>query len=197
MVLNGHMFDWQPVLSRVLLGFVFGPILFIVYINFLDANLNSYVLKFADDAEAFSEVSSLDKVANLQSDLDRLYEWSEDWKMLFNAQKCRCLHIGYKNTYPNYSMGGIEVTNSSCERDLGVVIEESSNYNRQCSKAVLSANKIMGIINRTYSCKSKDNILDLYKSLVRPHLEYCCQAWCHAFRRTWTVLKRYRNTSLR
>ena len=35
----------------------------------------------------------------------------------------------------------------------------------------------MGIINRTYSCKSKHNILNLYKSLVRPHLEYCCQAW--------------------
>ena len=35
----------------------------------------------------------------------------------------------------------------------------------------------MGIIIRTYSCKSKDNILNIYKSLVRPHLEYCCQAW--------------------
>ena len=35
----------------------------------------------------------------------------------------------------------------------------------------------MGIINRIYSCKSKDNILNLYKTLVRPHLEYCCQAW--------------------
>ena len=35
----------------------------------------------------------------------------------------------------------------------------------------------MGTISRTCSCKSKDNILNLYKSLVRPHLEYCCQAW--------------------
>ena len=119
----------------------------------------------------------LDKVANLQSDLDKLYKWSEDWQMMFNAQKCKCLHIGYKNTYANYSIGGVEVTNSSCERDLGVVTDESLNYNRQCAKAVLSANKIMGIINRTYSCKSKDNILNLYKSLVRPHLEFCCQAW--------------------
>ena len=137
-------------------------ILFIVYINDLDVNLNSYVLKFADDAKVFSEVSSLDKVANLQSDLDKLYKWSEDWQMMFNAQKCKCLHIGYKNTYANYSIGGVEVTNSSCERDLGVVIDESLNYNRQCAKAVLSANKIMGIINRTYSCKSKDNILYLH-----------------------------------
>ena len=46
-----------------------------------------------------------------------------------------------------------------------------------CAKAVLPANKIIGIINRPYSCKSKDNILNLYKSLVRPQFEDCCQAW--------------------
>ena len=76
------------------------------------------MLKFAHDAKVFSEVSSLDKVANLQSDLDILHKWSEDWQMMFNAQKCKCLHIGHKNTYANNSTGGIEVTNSSYERDL-------------------------------------------------------------------------------
>ena len=96
--------------------------------------------------------------------------------MFFNAQKCKCLHIGLKNTYANYSIGGVEVTNISYEGDLGVVIDESLNYNRQCAKAVLSANKIMGIINRTYSCRNKDNIFNLFKSLVSPHLQYRCQA---------------------
>ena len=134
------------------------------------------MLKFADDAYVFSEVSSLDKVAGLQSDLDKLYKWSEDWQMMFTAQKCKCLRIGYENTYANYSIGGVQVTNSSCERDLGVVIDESLNYNRQFANAILSANKIMGIIKRSYSCKSKDNILNLYKSFVRPHLEHCFQA---------------------
>ena len=175
-ILNGYMSDWLQVLSGVPQGSALGPILFIVYINDLDVNLNSYMLKFAD-AKVFSEVSSLDKVANLQSDLDKLHKWSEDWQMMFNAQKCKHLHIYHKNTYANYSIGDVEVSNSSCVRDLGVVIDESLNYNRQCAKAVLSANKIMGIMNRTYSCKSKDNILNLCKSLVRPHHEYCCQAW--------------------
>ena len=169
MVLNGHMSDWLPVFSGVPQGSVLGPILFIVYINDLDVNLNSHVLTFVDDANVFSEISSLDKVANLQLDLDKLYKWSEDWQMMFNAQKVKCLHIGYEN----YSMGGVEVSNSSYEWDLGVVTDESLNYNRQCAKA----NNVMGIINRTYSWKSKDNILNLCKSLVRPHREYCCQAW--------------------
>ena len=82
MVLNGLMSAWLPVLSAVPQGSVLGPILFIVYINDLDVNLNSYVLKFADDANVFSEVSSLDKVANLKSYLDKLHKWSEDCQML-------------------------------------------------------------------------------------------------------------------
>ena len=41
-----------------------------------------------------------------------------------------------KNTYASYSMAGFDVTNSYYERDLGVDIDESLNYNRQCAKAV-------------------------------------------------------------
>ena len=82
---------------------------FFAYINDLDVNLSRYVLKFADDAKVFSEVSSQTKVANLQSDLDKLDKWSEEWQMILNAQKCKCLHIGYKN----YSIGGVDVTSSS------------------------------------------------------------------------------------
>ena len=48
------------------------------------------MLKFANDV--FSETSSLGKVANQQSDLDKLYKWSEHWQVLFNAEKCKCLH---------------------------------------------------------------------------------------------------------
>ena len=36
------------------------------------------MLKFVDDANVFSEVSSLDKVTNLQSDFDKLHKWSEE-----------------------------------------------------------------------------------------------------------------------
>jgi len=39
------------------------------------------------------------------------------------------------------------------------------------------AKRILGIIKRNFLDRSKETVLLLYKSLVRPHLEYCCQVW--------------------
>ena len=63
------------------------------------------------------------------------------------------------------------------EKDLGVTVHQSLQSTSHCAKIVKKANQVLGIIRRTYDDKSKDNILHLYKSLVRPHLEYCVQAW--------------------
>jgi hypothetical protein len=47
----------------------------------------------------------------------------------------------------------------------------------QCIKAANKGNQILGLISRTIVCKQKIVILNLYKSLVRPHIEYCIQGW--------------------
>ena len=46
-----------------------------------------------------------------------------------------------------------------------------------CIKGVNTANKVLGMNRRSFVCKDREIILQLYKSLVRPHLEYCVQAW--------------------
>jgi len=48
---------------------------------------------------------------------------------------------------------------------------------KQCHKAASKGNQILGIIKRSFTRRSKDIIIPLYKSLVRPHLDYCVQAW--------------------
>ena len=39
------------------------------------------------------------------------------------------------------------------------------------------------MINRNFKCKAKKVILPLYKSIVRPHLDYCMQAWRPHYRK--------------
>jgi len=48
---------------------------------------------------------------------------------------------------------------------------------RQCQLAYAKAGKALGLIARTISYRSVDVLLRLYKSLVRPHLEYSISAW--------------------
>jgi len=49
--------------------------------------------------------------------------------------------------------------------------------NKQCLKAVSMANKVLGMIKRSFSIRDKEIILQLYKSLVRSQLEYSIQVW--------------------
>ena len=47
----------------------------------------------------------------------------------------------------------------------------------QCIKVARTANQVLGMIKRTITNKTKENLLHFYKSLVRPHLAYCLQVW--------------------
>ena len=50
-------------------------------------------------------------------------------------------------------------------------------WDKQCVAVVKNANKLLGMIKHNFIHRSKATILALYKSLVRPHLEYCIQVW--------------------
>ena len=94
--------NWKLVLSGVPQGSVLGPILFLIYINDLDDNMTTNVLKFADDTNVFTKVNNDGDKQQLQNDLDKLVKWSEKWQMLFNFGKCKCLHTGHGNLDVNY-----------------------------------------------------------------------------------------------
>ena len=47
----------------------------------------------------------------------------------------------------------------------------------QCGIAASKGNQILGLIRRNITYKGKKLIIPLYKAIVRPHLEYCIQAW--------------------
>ena len=78
----------------------------------------------------------------------------------------------------------------SDERDLGVIMQSDLKVDKQCSKAANEANKRLGMINRNFKCTAKKVILPLYKSIVRPHLNYCVQTWRPHYRKDIDKLKK-------
>jgi len=81
---------------------------------------------------------------------------------------------------------------------MGVIVQDDLKVSKQCTKAVNTANRILGLISRTLF-KFKDTVLQLYESLVRPHLEYCVQCWNPYYRKDIQLIQKaqWRATSTR
>jgi len=56
-------------------------------------------------------------------------------------------------------------------------VSKDLKWDKQCSQAVKKANRMLGVIKINFTDRSKETIIPLYKSLVRPHLEYCVLIW--------------------
>ena len=173
---NGEYSDWAEVTSGVPQGSILGPLLFTIFINDLEDNVKNRVLKFADDSKLWGRVGSIDERMSLQKDLDILGEWSIRNKMPFNVGKCKVMHVG-KNENFEYRLLGQKIQNTIEEKDLGVFFSNTFKPGLNCDKASKSANKIVGMIRRNIANRSSEGMLILYKTLVRPVLDYCIPVW--------------------
>ena len=142
------------------------------------------------DTKLFRKIKGNGDKQQLQDDIDKLINWSEKWQMLFNFQKCKCLHAGHGNTGVNYEMGGTILCKTVKEKDLEVTMNANMKVSEQCRIAAYKGNQILGMIRRNITYKEKGLIVPLYKAIVRPHLEYCIQAWRPYLRKDIDMLEK-------
>ena len=91
--------------------------------------------------------------------------------------KCKVMYMGKGNSKAEYKIGSRVLEECNEEKDLGVVISRNGNVEKQCAEAAKKGFKVLGMIARNFVTRRREVILQLYKSLVRPLLDYCVQAW--------------------
>lgn len=177
-VIGGYESKWVSVLSGVIQGSVLGPLLFLIFVNEIGCNIiSSIISSFADDTKIAKRVNNPADSEMFQTDIYNLNKWSKEHGMQFNLDKTKIMHLGSKNNLYNYTLEGVNINQTNQEKDLGILIHDSMKMGPHVTSIVKKANKMLGLISRSLSYKSSKNIIPLYKSLVRPILEYGSPFW--------------------
>ena len=164
--------EWADVLSGVPQGTVLGPSLFMCNMNDLPQVIHTNVEIFTDDTKLFTDASVHRNTLELQHDIDRLQEW----QLSLNPSKCKVMYIDIRNPEHHYDMTqNHEMTlleKTKIEKDLEVHTDNQPEISTHPQLQVNMANRILGMIRRSFSHMDKESMRQLYTSQVRPQLEY-------------------------
>ena len=177
-IVDGQKSNAVAVRSGVPQGSVLGPLIFLILIGDIDADvLHSIVRSFADDTRISKGISNLNDMSKLQDDLCKVYEWAERNNMEFNDKKFEALRYGIdevvKLVTSYVTESGNIITQRSQLKDLGVILSVDCKFDAHVMRIVNSAKNLMSCILRTFTTRDATTMLTLWKSIVMTVLEYC------------------------
>lgn len=186
------------VTSGVPQGSVLGPLLFLIYINDLPQHVSSSISLFADDCVIYREITNECDSYLLQSDLNAVSTWCETWLMELNINKCKHMRVSRRpDTSPSYHLKDIPLQSVVSYKYLGVHITYDLSWKTHTEYVINNANRTLGYIRRNFNIAPSSLRLFLYKTLVRPKLEYAASVWDPGLESLIKAIEVIQNTAAR
>lgn len=178
--INEARSERSQVLSGVPQGSVLGPLLFLLFINDLAvANPTIHLRLFADDLVIFSEVRDPADQSLLNSFLQDVSTWCDEWQMSLNLSKCVFMRITKKHNplvFP-YCLNGSPLEHVTTFKYLGVHFSSHLQWNNHVDFICKKAMSKLWFLRRNLKDAPPSTKLTAYKALVRPLLEYADVVW--------------------
>ena len=93
------------------------------------------------------------------------------------------------------NQGKHRIKDSDTERDLGVQFDKDLKFRNHISNCINKANRITGLVRRSFVDVKLKSFKKLYKTLIRPHVEYCNIIWSPHYKKDIEAIERIQRRS--
>ena len=146
--------------------------MFLNYINNLEENLSSNPKLFAHDNSLFSVVRDLNTSANeISDDFKKIESWAYQWKMSFNLHPDPFKQAN-KSHHPDIIFNCNSAKKSSYQKYLGMFLDSKLDFDEHIKGILNKTRKFIGLIGKLRKFLPRSSLLEIYKSFVRPYLDY-------------------------
>ena len=186
MAVGGACSPILPIISGVPQGSVLGPLLFLIYINDvvnqISPGSSQTMSLFADDMALYRPIHSTTDYSILQLDIYALSTWIKNNSLSLQLVKCWAMLISRKRSCfpapPALFVEGVPLPYVTSVKYLGISITSSLSWSQHITNVHSKARKLIGVLFRKfYKNAQSSTLLQLYKSFIRPHMEYCSPVW--------------------
>ena len=114
----------------------------------------------------------------LNADMQKISEWARQWKMSFNpdpAKQAVEVYFSKKLNLPNppeLYFNNAPIVVRDHQNHLGLFLDKKLSFDYHLSVKFSKENQGIGLINRVREFLPRDSLLNIFKTRVRPHLDY-------------------------
>ena len=118
--------------------------------------------------------------AELNCDLERIKLWTRDWLVTINSSKTKSITFSakrYKVKHPTLVFDNAPIEEVNCHKHLGVTLSSNLSWKAHILNIYEKASKRLNLLKGLKYKIGRDALAKLYKSLIRPIMEYADVLW--------------------